>query len=206
VEISRVTRGSEARRAPASDGRLVRHDEHTWHVREIDATQLPGAPRSSSLVFECDAAVRRVWIFPANWRQLDDSSLWRLAEVSPVVVPADVDWRVELQSIFMTSLVAELEAARAAIELSRIVRAENRRLRDQRQLLLEACRTSRELLQTTVRQVAREMSDAGMSQPAALSELTAHIEAVAFVLHDDPGIERLKQDVARWCAQEFEAA
>ena len=201
-----MTRGSEARRAPAPDSRLVRHDEHTWHVREIDATQLPGAPRPSSLVFECEAAVRRVWVFPANWRQLDDASLWRLTEVSPVVVPTDVDWRVELPSIFMTSVVAEREAARAAVELSRIVRAENRRLREQRQLLLEACRTSRELLQTTVRRVVREMSDAGMSQPAALSQLIARIEAVAFVLHDGPGIERLREDVTRWCALEFEAA
>jgi len=201
-----VTRGSEARRVPAPDCRLVRHDEHTWYVREIDASQLPGAPRSSSLVFECEAAVRRVWVFPANWRQLDDASLWRLTQVSPVVVPIDVDWRVELPSIFMTSVVAEQEAARAAVELSRIVRAENRRLREERQLLLEACRTSRELLQTTVRRFAREMSDAGMSQPATLSQLTARIEAVAFVLHDAPGIERLKEDVARWCALEFEAA
>ena len=201
-----MTPGSEARGAPTSDGRVVRHDEDIWSVRELDATQLPGTPRPSSLVFECDAAVRRVWIFPANWRQLDDASLWRLTEVSPVVVPADADWRVELQSIFLTSVVAEREAAGAAVEHWRLVRAENRRLRDQRQRLLEACRTSRELLQTTVRRLAREMNEAGMTEPAALSQLTARIEAVAFVLHDDPGIERLMQDVARWCAQEFEAA
>lgn len=200
-----MIRDGEARR-PAPDGRLVRHEGQTWHVREINATQRPGAPRSSSLVFECDAAVRRVWAFPANWRQLDDDSLWRLTEVSPVVVPAEVDWRVELQSIFMTSVIAEQEASRAAIELSRIVRAENRRLRDHRQQFLEACRTSREALQATVRRFAREMSDAGMSQPAALSQLSARIEVVAFVLRDEAGIERLKQDVARWCALEFEAA
>lgn len=200
-----MTPGSEARGAPTSDGRVVRHDEDIWYVREIDATQLPGAPRPSSLVFECDAAIRRVWIFPANWRQLDDASLWRLTEVSPVV-PTDADWRVELQSIFMTSVVAEQQAARAAVELARIVRAENRRLRDRRHQLLEACRTSREMLRTTVRRFAREMREAGMSQPVALGQLTARIEAVAFVFRDDAGIARLKQDVARWCAQEFQAA
>ena len=200
-----MTPGSEAHGAPTSDGRVVRHDEDIWYVREIDATQLPGAPRPSSLVFECDAAIRRVWIFPANWRQLDDASLWRLTEVSPVV-PTDADWRVELQSIFMTSVVAEQQAARAAVELARIVRAENRRLRDRRHQLLEACRTSREMLRTTVRRFAREMREAGMSQPVALGQLTARIEAVAFVFRDDAGIARLKQDVARWCAQEFEAA
>lgn len=199
-----MIRDGEARR-PSPDGRLVRHEDRTWHIREIDATHLPGAPRSSSLVFECDEAVRRVWVFPTNWQQMNDASLWRLAEVSPVRAPGDVDWRAELQSAFMTSVIAK-QSARVAVEQSRLARAESRRLREQRQRLLDACRTSRDVLQATVRRLTREMIDAGLSQAAVLRQLTARMETVAFVLGDEPSIARLEHDVARWCTQEFEAA
>ena len=51
----------------------------TWTVREIDARGMPGARGSRCLVFENSCLVRRVWTYPAQWAELADEALLRLA-------------------------------------------------------------------------------------------------------------------------------
>jgi len=51
----------------------------TWTVREIDARGMPGARGPRCLVFENSCLVRRVWTYPAQWAELADEALLRLA-------------------------------------------------------------------------------------------------------------------------------
>ena len=46
-----------------------------WQVTEVPAAAVPSAKGPACLVFHSDAAIRRVWRYPANWRQLTDAEL-----------------------------------------------------------------------------------------------------------------------------------
>jgi hypothetical protein len=185
--------------------RLLLHEDRVWRVREIDAHFVPGAPSASSLLYESDLGIRRLWFFPVNWKRLDDDALWRLSETSPALSSRAGVWKTQLQTAFLTSALAEREA-QATVELARAVVAANRRLRAERRVLIEACRASRRAVQDTVRRYAREMSDAGSSERDVVSQVAEPLGTFAFVLEDEARVERLRRDVARWCALEFRAA
>ena len=42
-----------------------------WSVVEVDAQAVPGAHGARCLVFTRRDCIRRVWDYPADWRQLD---------------------------------------------------------------------------------------------------------------------------------------
>ena len=46
-----------------------------WRVTEVCGDQVPGARGEACLVFECDTAIRRVWHYPAAWRDLPPTEL-----------------------------------------------------------------------------------------------------------------------------------
>ncbi len=46
-----------------------------WRVTEVPAAAVPAAKGPACLVFHSDTAIRRVWRYPANWRQLSDTEL-----------------------------------------------------------------------------------------------------------------------------------
>jgi hypothetical protein len=46
-----------------------------WRVTEVHGHQVPGARGEACLVFECDTAIRRVWDYPACWRELPPPDL-----------------------------------------------------------------------------------------------------------------------------------
>ena len=46
-----------------------------WRVDEVPAAAVPAAKGPACLVFHSDAAIRRVWRYPPNWRQLNDAEL-----------------------------------------------------------------------------------------------------------------------------------
>jgi hypothetical protein len=46
-----------------------------WRVDEVSGDVVPAARGPACLVFHSDAAIRRVWRYPANWRQLTDDEL-----------------------------------------------------------------------------------------------------------------------------------
>lgn len=50
-----------------------------WRVAERDARADPGARGDTCLIFACDDAVRRVWEYPAEWRELTAEALVALS-------------------------------------------------------------------------------------------------------------------------------
>ena len=50
-----------------------------WTVTEHDAENLPGSRGPRCLIFASTEAVRRVWIYPAGWRDLLTPSLIELS-------------------------------------------------------------------------------------------------------------------------------
>lgn len=61
-----------------ADGRRFLHGAEVWIVGERPARPFD-LPRTPHLVFESDSAIRRVRLFPANWRDLDDAALYALS-------------------------------------------------------------------------------------------------------------------------------
>jgi hypothetical protein len=64
--------------APSADRRQFYHGVVRWTVGERPARAFD-LPRTPALVFESDDAIRRVRLFPANWRDLDDAALYELS-------------------------------------------------------------------------------------------------------------------------------
>lgn len=59
---------------------LVDAHGREWHVYErSDATDSP-VPGRQSLVFDTEGIVRRLWQYPAAWRELPDDALLRLMD------------------------------------------------------------------------------------------------------------------------------
>ena len=69
-------------RASAGDPPVVVVDEHgvRWQVSERGAASVPGAKGPRCLIFMSESAVRRVWHYPAGWRQLSPDTLVGLSE------------------------------------------------------------------------------------------------------------------------------
>jgi len=49
-------------------------------IAEVDARHVPGARNDYCLIRSTDAAMRRIWIYPADWHRLDDAKLMALFE------------------------------------------------------------------------------------------------------------------------------
>ena len=66
--------------ALADEPRLVSDSSGTcWRVSEVSGRYVPGAQGEACLVFESECAIRRVWHYPEQWREL---SVPELIEVS----------------------------------------------------------------------------------------------------------------------------
>jgi hypothetical protein len=50
-----------------------------WSVVEVDARDVPGVHAPNCLIFSRQDCVRRVWEYPANWLDLDDTELVALS-------------------------------------------------------------------------------------------------------------------------------
>ena len=50
-----------------------------WQVREVDARCVPAARGDRCLIFDAESVVRRLWSYPADWRQMPGEELLRLA-------------------------------------------------------------------------------------------------------------------------------
>ncbi len=50
-----------------------------WHVTERDSREDPGTRGDWCLIFACTDAVRRVWDYPATWRNLSPEDLTALS-------------------------------------------------------------------------------------------------------------------------------
>ena len=69
-EIHREVARDQADRPDAAP-RIVRDAAGThWQVTEVSGQLVPGARGESCLVFESEGAIRRVWHYPPQWREL----------------------------------------------------------------------------------------------------------------------------------------
>jgi hypothetical protein len=76
-----------ARRGSDQQVRRVVTDDRTgaqWIIDERDATQEPGARGDRYLCYDSQDTRRRVWRYPANWRELPDPALIQLAQHKPL--------------------------------------------------------------------------------------------------------------------------
>lgn len=56
------------------------HRGTLWSISERDATNVPGSKGARCLICMADAAVRRLWEYPRNWRQLAKADLELLVD------------------------------------------------------------------------------------------------------------------------------
>jgi hypothetical protein len=63
--------------------RVVQRGTNQWRVREMDARAVPGARASTCLICESIEVIRRLWDYPAGWRELSNDELWTLCEGPP---------------------------------------------------------------------------------------------------------------------------
>ena len=66
-------------RSPAGVLEFVDDRGMLWRVSERDARGDPGALRETCLIFACSDAVRRVWFYPDDWRELQADALTQLS-------------------------------------------------------------------------------------------------------------------------------
>jgi hypothetical protein len=166
---------------------------------------VPGSRGALYLVFESSEKVRRFWIFPSNWRELDNDALWRFGELFSPAVSEDVMRAQTLQSVFIASLLAEQRASPLVARATEARRA-SQSLAQELQQRLEECRATRRAMRESVSAYARKAKDSGCSAAEIQSELADSIQRTAFVLQDSARTDRLARDVARWCAHAFKVA
>lgn len=53
-------------------------DGRAWRVLEVACAHVPGARGPRCLVFFAEGIARRIWTYPADWRQLSSGALDRL--------------------------------------------------------------------------------------------------------------------------------
>jgi hypothetical protein len=79
--LSREQLNGQVDRVPASVPRREFRDRNgvLWSVREMIDLHEPWALGEGCLVFESAGAIRRVWRYPARWRELSDAELGALS-------------------------------------------------------------------------------------------------------------------------------
>jgi hypothetical protein len=181
------------------------HDYERWTAREGDGRAVPGSRGPVYLIFENGEAVRRYWIFPANWWQMDDSELWRFGETFPASAVARVTESQTMQAVFIASMLAE-RRANALMNRAKAAVRRNEELREERRAILEECRAARRAMRETVGAYARDAKDEGHSASETLHALQTSVGRAAFVMQEMADTGRLARDVERWCAVVFRAA
>ena len=80
-EVPRVTDREVALRVEHDDPRVLVEPGTglRWQVREVDARCVPAARGDRCLIFDAESVVRRLWDYPADWRQMPAEELLRLA-------------------------------------------------------------------------------------------------------------------------------
>jgi len=68
--MSATADGRELLPAIGAQKRFTDADGIEWIVSERDARNVPGALGAQCLIFHSSEAVRRVWVYPASWREL----------------------------------------------------------------------------------------------------------------------------------------
>ena len=186
--------------------RTFKRNDVTWVVREADAGHVPGAQGATSLVFDSQQAIRRAWIFPRNWHQLDASALWDLSERSGRI-SAKCDLRGRDLTPALAAHLANIKRAEELHTRAKSAIAENRIQNAERGALLSACRAERSRMREMVEACAAELRSAGLTvEDASLYLASAVRETVVQLGADIDSALRLEKDACRWCANVYRAA
>jgi hypothetical protein len=187
--------------------RSFRRDDVTWVVREADSRGVPGAEGStSSLLFDSREVIRRAWIFPRNWYQLDESELWAVSERSGRISAKFDAQRRELSATLSECLVS-INRAQELHTRAKAALAENRAQRAECRKLAAECRAERSRMREMVESHANQLRTAGLTaEDASLYVASAVRETVAQLAANNDSAQRLESDTNRWCARAYEAA
>lgn len=189
-----------------SPGRSFTHDDVTWVVREAEGRGVPGAKGASSLIFDSREVIRRVWVFPRNWHQLNAHDLWVLSERSVVISSRFDEQSRDLACTLCASLTA-IQHSQALLVRAEIAAAENRAERAECRRLAAACRAEREHMRELVESHTNDLRTAGLTAAdASLYVASAVRESLAELMPGDDSATRLESDANRWCAMAYQAA
>jgi hypothetical protein len=182
-----------------------------WSVRELGGAEPSGLRVSRCLIFDSEAIVRRVWVYPADWDQLGDDQLWQLmCGVVHVVAPfveSHVVTAIDERSV--STLEAET-AARAQALLAEIalLRTANHRLMEAHRALRESCREQRDAMRRAVEAFASTMRAEGVAPEKAIVRIkdavTGGVGPATAV--EDPDAESMLHDAVTWGIAAYYAA
>lgn len=63
--------------------RIIRRGADEWRLHEADARAVPAARGPTCLICESVEVIRRLWLYPSDWRSLDDDTLWQICDGPP---------------------------------------------------------------------------------------------------------------------------
>lgn len=186
--------------------RSLTHEDALWHVRELDTRKIPGALGDRCLLFESPEVIRRVWLFPANWWELDDDALWQYSERRPRLSAEAEKRRHELDTAVQRAMES-IDTARVLASRMKAAAEANREGRAELRCLLQSCREERRAMRATVEAHASRLRQAGISaEDASLLIANAIREGATQAYADDGSLKQFQRDAGRWCAQAYRAA
>ena len=194
-------------RPPAGPApRTFSHEGVPWTAREIDAKMVPGSHGARCLILECQEAVRRLWVYPANWRDLDPELLWQAGERSPRA-------KALLQGLepgMMTAIsrsMATLATSRALLQRTGDALRADEAHRETLRELLQRCRSERESMRAAVESCARQLRGSGVTAADALLIVANAIrEGNGSSSANRAAVAQFDRDARRWCARVYRAA
>jgi hypothetical protein len=186
--------------------RTLTHEDAVWQVREVDARKIPGALGDRCLVFDSPEVIRRVWLFPANWWELDDDALWQYGEHRPRLSVEAEKRRHELDAAVQRAMES-IDAARGLAIRMKAAAEANREVRAELRCLLQSCREERRAMRATVEAHASSLRQAGITaEDASMLIANAIREGATQAYADDGSLKQFQRDAVRWCAQAYQAA
>ena len=191
---------------PVAGLRRLMHDDELWSIREADTHRVPGAQGGACLVFEADAIVRRSWIFPPNWHELDDSALWHICERSPSSSAAVNDLS-EILKLAMYRAMANIERSRALLVAAKEIGDQNLQARAAHAALLQQCRAGRAEMRMLVQANTKRFRAAGVTaEETSLLVANAVREGGAKLDVNRVSVLEFQRNADRWCASAYRVA
>jgi len=175
-------------------------------VHEVDGRGVPGAKGSTALIFNSRETIRRIWVFPRNWQQLNANDLWAVCERSAVLSTRfDAQGR-DLSGTMCASLSA-IQRSKDLLDRASAASTENRAQRAECRRLAAECRAELHHMRELVESHTNELRTAGMTaEDVSLSVASAVRESVAELNPSNDSATRLEGDTSRWCADAYRAA
>lgn len=174
--------------------REISREGLTWYVREVDTRHVPGARAQQCLILEAEGLIRRVWVYPRDWRDLPDDELWRVLNVPPHTRDqADPAVITELTR----TLLEEIRGAAETVDESR----------DDRHARRQHCLDARRRMQEAVRLYAESLRREGVPPERALVLLKNAVQSgLTQPCPDETAAEEVLHEGVEWCIAAYYAA